>query len=132
MANEAVIIELIEGGCPVRFTCADGTAIAKGTLMEVQNTRTAVATAADNDEFCGIAAGEKVASDGQTSIELWTKGIFDLAASAAVTAGEKVSISGVNTVAKVAAADLLFGDVGVTLEDSAGAETLAVFVGWCY
>ena len=130
MANEAVIIELVESGVPVRFTVADGTAIAKGSLMEVQSPRTAVKTAADNDEFIGIAASEKVASDGSTNLELYTKGIFDIRGSAAITAGERVSISGANTVAKCAAADLLFGDVGIALETSAGAATIAVFVGF--
>ena len=132
MANEAVIIELIEAGCPVRFTVNDASAIAKGTLLEITDPRTVLATGADNDEFIGIAAQEKVLSDGQTSMSVYTKGIFDLRFSAAITAGEKVSVSGTNTVAKVAAADLLFGDVGVALETSAGADTKAVYVGWAF
>jgi len=129
MANEAVIIELIEGGVPIRFTCADETAIPKGTLMEVTTPRIAVATAADNDKFCGIAASEKVKDDGATNIDCWTKGIFDLYGSAAIAAGERVSISGVNSVTKVAAGDLLFGTVGIALETNIGAATQAVWVG---
>ena len=130
MANEpAVIIELIEGGVPIRLTCADGAGIAKGTLCEVSDPRTALASAADNDEFIGVAAHEKVKDDGAVSISLYTKGIFDIYNSAAVTVGERVSLSGVNAVTKVAAADILFGDVGIALETDAGAGTNAVFVG---
>jgi hypothetical protein len=129
MANEAVIIELIESGVPIRYTVADGATIVKGTLLKLTDPRTAIATSADNDPFAGIASSEKVANDGSTTLDAYTKGIFDLRGSAAITAGNRVSISGANTVAKVAAADLLFSNVGIALETSAGAETIAVFVG---
>lgn len=129
MANEAVIIELIESGVPIRYTCADGTGIAKGTLGKITDPRTLVASSADNDPFAGVVSSEKVASDGSTYIDAYTKGIFDIRASAAVTAGDRVSISGSNTVTSCAAADILFSDVGIALETCAGAETIAVFVG---
>lgn len=132
MANEAVIIELIEGGNPINFTIANATAVPKGTLMEITTPRTVLKTAADNDEFIGIIAHEKVASDGSTTISCWTKGIFDLRGSAAINCGEIVSISGANTVSKVAAADLLQSCVGTALETTGGAETIAVFVGGAF
>jgi len=130
MADEAVIIELLgDKGNPVRYTCADGATILKGTLLKLTDNRTAIATSADNDPFCGVAAHEKVANDGATTISAYTCGIFDIKGSAAITAGERVSISGANTVTKVAAADLLFSDVGICLETSAGAEVMAVLIG---
>ena len=131
MANEAVIIELMgqPKGVPVRFTVADGAGIEKGTLCKVTDPRTAAATSADNDAFCGIASTEKVASYGSTSLGLWTCGIFDIKASAAVTVGEKVSVSGANTVTKVASADLLFADVGIALESASTNEVIAVACG---
>jgi|TARA_R100001530_G_C4321443_1_gene155974 hypothetical protein len=131
MANEAVIIELMgqPKGRPVRFTVADGAGIEKGTLCKITDPRTAAATSADNDAYAGIANAEKVASDGSTSLGLWTCGIFDIKASAAVTAGEKVSISGANTVTKVAAADTLFSDVGVALETASTNEVIAIACG---
>jgi len=131
MANEAVIIELLgNGGNPVRFTVADGVAIPKGTLMQLTDPRTASATSGDNQPFCGITATEKVANDGQTSIACWTCGIFDLTDSGAgITAGERVSIKAANTIAKVAAADQLFADVGIALETASGGEVIAVLVG---
>ena len=129
--DRAVIIELLgNGGDPVRFTVADGNAILKGELMTITDPRTITETTADNDPFMGISAAEKVASDGSTTLAVYTHGIFDINCSAAVTVGERVSVSGDNEVAKVAAADLLFSDVGIALETSAGAdEIIAVLVG---
>jgi len=78
MANEAVIIELFNGGRPIRFTCADGTGIEKGTLLELTSPRTVIANTNDNAPIAGIAAAEKVASDGATEIAAYTDGIFDM------------------------------------------------------
>lgn len=126
MANEAVIIELIESGVPVNYVSSG--AIPKGSIMYIDDPRTAVISAADNDPFCGIAAHENT---DETSIACYTKGIFDILTSAAITVGEKVSISGVNTITKVVAdTDNLFADVGVALEtDGGGGDTIAVAVG---
>ena len=131
MANEAVIIELLgNGGDPVRFTVANATTIEKGTLLKMTDPRTAIATSADNDPFAGIAAAEKVASDGAVTIAAYTHGIFDLKDSGAgVTVGERVSMAGTNTISKVAAADLLFADVGIALETASASEVIAVLVG---
>ena len=123
------IIELLgNGGDPIRHTVADGTGIAKGEMLKLTDPRTAVVTSADNDPFGGISAAEKVASDGSTSLAAYTHGIFDINASAAITVGEKVSVSGDNEVAKVAAPDLLFSCVGVALETASTDEIIAVLV----
>ena len=131
MASEAVIIELLgNGGAPVRYTCADNTGIAKGTLLKLTDPRTVTATGADNDPFAGIAAMEKVANDGSTTITAYTHGIFDLTDSGAgITVGERVSIKGANTIAKVAGADQLFSDVGIALETAGAGEVIAVLIG---
>jgi hypothetical protein len=101
MANEAVIIELLgNGGDPVRYTCANGTGIAKGTLLQLADPRTASATSADGDKFIGIAAHEKVANDGSTSIAVYTNGIFGLKDSGGgVNAGTRVKVNGANLIA---------------------------------
>ena len=126
----AVIIELLgNGGDPIRLTVADGTGIAKGELMKVTDPRTMVVTSADNDPFIGITAAEKVASDGSTTLAVYTHGIFDINAAAAITVGERVSISGDNEVTKCAAADLLFADVGIALETASQDEIIAILVG---
>lgn len=131
MANEAVCLET-----PTRFrryTIAAG-GIAFGTLLKLVDPHTAAATAADNDPFAGIAFEEVTTTDftnGKTEITVAKDGVWDIRASAAVAIGERVSISGANTVTKVAAADLLFADVGVAEEACAGAETIRINV-WAH
>ena len=132
MANEAVIIELLgNGGDPVRFTVADGNGIEKGVLLKLTDPRTAVVSSADNDPFCGIAAAEKVASDGSVTLAAYTKGIFDLKDSGSgITVGATVNVGGANLVIASAAADLLTGSVvGRALETASAAEVIAVAVG---
>ncbi len=128
MANEAIIIELLgDGGNPIRFECA-AAAMPKGTLCKITTERVASATSADNDMFAGITAYENDATE--TSISLYTCGIFDLTDSGAgITIGEKVSMAGANVISKVASTDLIFSDVGVALETAGAAEVIAVAVG---
>ena len=138
MANSnavAVIIELLgwPKGNSIRYTIADGasgTDIPEGTLMKITNPRTIAATSADNDAFAGILCVEKEGGDGSTNASVYTHGIFDLEQLTGVTgsAGEKCSIAGENIISKVAAADLLFADVGIYLEDAASEEIVAVLV----
>lgn len=79
MANEAIIVELLGNkGDPVRYTCADGTTIPKGTLLELTDPRTVIANSAANKPIAGIAAAEKVANDGATTIAVYKNGIFDM------------------------------------------------------
>lgn len=127
MANEAVIIELLgDGGNCIRF--ASTTAMSKGCLCQMTDARVASVTSGDNQPFAGILAAETASTD--TFASLYTCGIFDLKDSGAgVTVGEKVSIKAANQIAKVAAADCIFSDVGVALETAGAAEVIAVAVG---
>lgn len=92
MANEAVKVELYDysTGKQRRFTVADGTAITKGAILKMTDPRTAALSDGVADVPAGIAAAAKEASDGATSISVWTDGIFDLKASGAITVGQKV------------------------------------------
>ena len=79
MADEAIIVELLGNkGDPIRYTCADGTAIPKGSVMELETPRTVSVATNAGRPLVGIAAAEKVASDGQVSIAVYTNGIFQL------------------------------------------------------
>ena len=80
MANEATKITLLgNAGDPVTYTVAAGTAIAKGTLMQIfASPQTATATNGANKIFAGVASVEKSATDGVTEIALWTHGLFDM------------------------------------------------------
>ena len=131
MANEAVIVELWgqPKGEAINYTVAVGNAIAKGTLGKLVDPRTAAASAADNDPFAGVASAEKLSTSTIVNLGFWSKGIFDIKTSAAVAIGERVSLSGANTVTKCGTADLLFSDVGIALEACAGAEVILILIG---
>ena len=127
MANEARIVELLGNkGDPIRFTCADGTGIAKGAIMELTDPRTVVTCTGANTALVGIAAAEKVASDGQTSIAVYTNGIFilDTAAGATAVLGADVVSAGAGN--EIDDFDTLDGEngyaIGKSLETS-GAST---------
>ena len=131
MANEAVIIELLgyKKGCPIRFTCADGTGIAKGTLMELSGDRTVIANTNDNSPVVGIAAHEKVKDDGSTEITVYTNGIFDmLSDSGTDIVGTMMANSATeNTIQTADGDDLLQGsNVGIMLEAGTDSGTEAV------
>jgi len=133
MANEAVIIELFNGGRPIRYTVDNAIAIAKGTIMKISGDKTIAAHAAAADvPIAGIATHEKVASDGQNTMSVYTDGIFDIiAAAAGVTAlGARCACSATAQMIQAAdATDLLqSSDVGMCLEAHANDEVAAVRV----
>ena len=130
MANEAVIIELTPGINPVIRTCADGTGISKGTLLVLTDPNTVAiggATTTGN-AFGGIAAADKVASDGSTTIAAHMSGVFDLKANAAaITAGVGVCLSGANMIRAAVEADFPVGGViGYAEETAADSEVIRV------
>jgi len=130
MANEAVIIELFNGGKPIRFTCADGTTIEKGTILELSGDRTVQAHSGADHPIVGIAAAEKVADDGQTYIAVYTDGIFDIKAAAAGVTALGAECAGSATANCITAADandvLQNSTVGMCLEAHANDEVAAV------
>ena len=129
MANEAVCIETPTRFA--RFTVANATGIAIGTLMKLTDPNTAIATSADNDPFAGIAWEEKTASDGITEIVVALNGVWDiLTTAAAITAGSLVSIGAANSVLVADSDAVILGQVvGKAMETCAAAETIRVRVG---
>ena len=76
---------------PVPFTCADGTGIEKGSLLKIADPFTVSQAGSDDDAVIGIAAEEKIASDGKVKIGVYMNGIFKGTAGAAgVTAGQAI------------------------------------------
>lgn len=134
MASEAVIIELLGKvpGCPIRYTCATGTAITKGAVMTVTDPRTCVAHTGIDQPIVGIAAAGKTATDTTTTIALYTNGIFDMTAAAlgvTVTGARCAGSATANMFTAADAADLIQGsDIGYLLEDAANDEVAAVRV----
>ena len=136
MANEAVIVSLgPQGGRPIRFTCASGTAITKGTILALTDPKTVTANTAYTDRFAGIAAADKANNDYSTTIAVYTDGLFDLRmGGAAATAGDIVLLSGANLIsgASTTLVDYVAGRaVGKALETTVAgtSETIVVDIG---
>lgn len=124
MALEATLI--YETQIPIPFTCADGTAIPKGSLLKIADPATVAITAGDTDPIIGIAAAEKIANDGQTKIPVYMRGIFKgYAGAAGVVAGMAI----ISDTATGAANELVVADinsehiVGRALETAADTES---------
>lgn len=89
MALECTLI--YETGFPISFTCAEGTGIEKGAVLLLSDPATVATTTGDTDACGGIAAAEKIASNGQTKIACHQEGIFrGYAGAAGVTAGKGI------------------------------------------
>lgn len=124
MALEATL--MVELELPVPFTCADGTGIEKGSLLKISDPNTVAITDGDTDPIIGIAAEEKVADDGKTTIGVYMRGIFKgYAGAAGVTAGQGI----ISDTATGAANELVNADVnsehivGRALETAADTES---------
>lgn len=117
MALECTLIKELEPA--VNFTCADGTGIEKGSVLKITDPFTVAITAGDTDKVIGIAAEEKVANDGNTTIAVYLRGIFrGFAGAAGVTVGLPI----ITDTATGAANELVDADVnsenglGIALE----------------
>lgn len=133
MADEASIIELYNGGRGMRFTVQDATAVPKGSLLELDADRRVIVATNAASPFVGIAAFEKVASDGTLEVTGWTDGVFDiLSDSGTDIRGTMMALSdATNTIETAVAGDLLLGNVvGKYLEagTNAGREAVRVNV----
>lgn len=109
-----------------RYTVADGTGIAKGTLLKLTSPNTAAATDGDNNVVGGIAWMEKVASDGSTEIVAALDGTWGITTNAAaITIGEDVVIQAADTICKYTTLDREKGYViGKALETIGASATV--------
>lgn len=119
MANEWVKVELYgqnNDGDARRFTIANGDAVSKGTLLALSDPRTVTSTTVSGSMIAGVAAEDHAANVGETSITVWTNGIFDVVAADTITAGMSVcsanSTDNANQV--VATVDLAVDDWGAS------------------
>lgn len=79
-----------EFGPKIPFICADGTGIEKGTLLKLEDEFTVSASDGDADIIAGVAAEEKIANDGKTTIAGWIDGIFKATAGGNCTVGKSL------------------------------------------
>ena|SRR3990167_3141002 len=128
MTNEAVNIELPT--IIVSRNIADGTAIAKGTLLKLSGQNIGISANLDSMAFGGITVEEKTASDGITNIAVAMDGVYDLVVatgSTAITCGAGATMSGTNLVRLAVEADYPLGAViGNFEEPGAAGDTLRV------
>ena len=78
---------MVETELPTNFKCADGAGIPKGSILKLTESMTAIITSAQGDMVAGIAAEEKLANNGKTTIKVYMGGIFKGTAGAAVLIG---------------------------------------------
>lgn len=130
MANEVKIVELLgNGGDPIEYTCLDNTGILKGTVMELEDLRTVKKVSAADKPLAGIAAAEKVADDGSTTIAVYTNCIvLAVCESEGATVGHsQVANTNDNKLADYDTLDNETGDViGYALETATTGETYLV------
>lgn len=96
MANEATLI--VETCLPINMTCANATGIEKGAILKLTDPNTAIISSASNDPVAGIAAAEKIASDGITKLPVYRGGVFKVTLSGSCTAGDCLIIAEANKV----------------------------------
>lgn len=89
MANEAIL--RLRYSDPRDFTVADGTAITKGAICALTDPLTAILASSVAQPVAGIAARDKVASDGRTRLALYRSGWFDIISSGAIPIGGPVT-----------------------------------------
>ena len=78
MASGAIIVELHgNGGDPINYTVDDTQAILKGDLLQVVDARKCSGSiGAAIMQGAGVAAADKVVSDGSTTLAVYQKGIY--------------------------------------------------------
>ena len=122
MANELVLMWELEP--PIPFTCADGTAIVKGTLLRITDPFTVSKVTGAAPNVIGVAAEEKVASDGRTKIGVYMRSIFKATAGGTITVGDTViAENGTNELLTGTAAADAAAIFGIALETAADTET---------
>jgi hypothetical protein len=122
MANEATLI--FELGPAIPFTVADGTGIEEGAILKMTDPFTASLADGDEDVVAGIAASEKIASDGRTKLGVYRRGIFKVYASGSITVGDACITAAGDETNYVKTAGLNAEDIiGIALETATNGET---------
>lgn len=92
MANEVDLV--FETSLPIPFIVANATGIEQGTLLKLADPFTVSASTAVNDIVGGVAAAEKIASDGVLTLSVWRSGIFRGTALGTIGMGAAIVFSG--------------------------------------
>ena len=131
MANEAVLLK--QYSIPTSHIVADGTGIEKGTILAISGSNIVIAPW-DGQTACGvpvigIAAVEKIASDGCTLLATHKDGEFKGTASGSIGVGDPIGIlsdsTWPNLISSMKNATIASGSsiLGISLEDASTTET---------
>jgi len=118
MANETTL--MVETELPINFKCADGAGIAKGAILKLTESMTAIITSGQNDKVAGIAAEEKIANDGKVTIKVYMGGIFKGVAGAAVNVGAALMTDATANKIETATTGTAASGIGYALEAPSG------------
>ena len=128
MGDAVGSVLMIETELPIMMTCANATGINKGDTLRLADALLVTASTDAEDDIAGIAAEEKIASDGKTKIAVYRGGIFKMTAKAAITCGQSVSSSAdANKVQTATKTSVGSKTLGLALETS-GADTETILV----
>ena len=124
MANEAIL--MVETHLPIQFTVADGVGIEKGAILKMTDPMTAAISDGDGDIIAGIAAAEKIANDGNTTLAVYRGGVFKVLAGAAITIGVALDTHSATGAANEVAPIAVNGEnvLGIALEAASDTHTL--------
>jgi hypothetical protein len=93
MTNEAVLY--FETAPAIPMTCSNTTGIERGTILKLADPLTvSICSTATAEIVAGIAAEEKIASDGHTKVGVYRHGVFKVIASGSITAGDALGTVG--------------------------------------
>jgi len=124
MANECTLV--FETQTPIPMTCADGAGIEKGAILKMSDLMTVALADGDGDIVAGIAAEEKIASDGKVKIGVYRGGIFKgYAGTGGVTVGLAIDTDASTSDSnELANAPVTTGNyVGIAFETATSAES---------
>ena len=132
MANEAVILEINEYANAKQYTCAAGTSISKGCLLELSGANTVIASAVSGGVYAGVAAMDKDGTDSSTKIAVYVPNSLNkydmyVGGTTTISAGHMVSLSGANQIKHATEAEVITGAViGRVMESGATSATVVV------
>ena len=126
MANETTL--MVETELPIMFKVADGATIEKGSILKLTESMTAIITSGQNDKVAGIAAEEKIASDGKLMIKVYMGGIFKGTAGASISVGAALMTDATANKIETATTGTGASGLGYALEAPSGDNQTFMFV----
>ena len=126
MANETTL--MVETELPIMFKVADGATIEKGSILKLTESMTAIITSGQNDKVAGIAAEEKIASDGKLMIKVYLGGIFKAVAGASISVGAALMTDATANKIETATTGTGASGLGYALEAPSGDNQTFMFV----